>query len=73
MVASRTANLPGERASCRFRGEETRAFHESRVVVKRAMFREDEVLAVRSALERLHASAQTLRTTGDHDGAFFRR
>jgi hypothetical protein len=55
----------------RLSSEETRAFHESGVVVKRAMFREDEVLSARTALERLHATAQTLRATGDHDGAFF--
>jgi len=51
--------------------DETRAFHESGFVVKRAMFREHEVLAARTALERLYATAQTLRATGDHDGAFF--
>ena len=50
--------------------EETRTFHDSGVVVKRGLFREDEVLAVRAALERLYATAQTLPATGDHDGAF---
>lgn len=35
------------------------------------MFREDEVAAARAALERLHTTAQSLRATGDHDGAFF--
>lgn len=51
--------------------DETRAFHECGFVVRRAMFRHDEVLAARAALERLYATAQTLRATGDHDGAFF--
>ena len=51
--------------------EETRTFHDSGVVVKRSLFREDEVLAARAALERLFATAQTLPATGDHDGAFF--
>jgi Phytanoyl-CoA dioxygenase (PhyH) len=39
--------------------------------VRRDLFRPDEVDAVRGALERLFAMAQTLRGTGDHDGAFF--
>lgn len=55
----------------KFSSEETRAFHDSGVVVKRGLFRDDEVLAARSALERLYATAQTLTATGDHAGAFF--
>ncbi len=55
----------------KFSSDETRAFDECGFVVRRAMFRADEVLAVRTALERLYATAQTLRATGDHDGAFF--
>lgn len=51
--------------------DEKRAFHEGGFVVRRAVFRDDEVLAARSALERLYETAQTLRATGDHDGAFF--
>lgn len=51
--------------------EERQAFHEGGFVVQRGVFRDDEVQAVRAALERLYATAQTLRATGDHDGAFF--
>ena len=51
--------------------DETRAFHEDGYFVRRAVFRVDEVDAARAALERLYAVAQTLRTTGDHGGAFF--
>lgn len=55
----------------KFSSEETRTFHDAGFVVKRALFRPDEVLAARAALERLYATAQTLRATGDHAGAFF--
>jgi ectoine hydroxylase-related dioxygenase (phytanoyl-CoA dioxygenase family) len=51
--------------------DERRAFHECGFVVRRGVFTGDEVSAARSALERLYATAQTLRATGDHDGAFF--
>lgn len=51
--------------------DEKRAFHEGGFVVRRGIFRDDEVAAARTALERLYATAQTLRATGDHDGAFF--
>jgi len=51
--------------------DEKRAFHEGGFVVRRGVFRDDEVIAARNALERLYATAQTLRATGDHDGAFF--
>ncbi len=51
--------------------DEKRAFHEGGFLVRRGLFRDDEVIAVRNALERLYATAQTLRATGDHDGAFF--
>ncbi|MBX3230626.1 MAG: phytanoyl-CoA dioxygenase family protein [Labilithrix sp.] len=51
--------------------EEKRAFYGGGFVVRRGVFREDEVRAARAALERLYATAQTLRATGDHDGAFF--
>ena len=50
---------------------EKRAFHEGGFVIRRAVFRDDEVLATRNALERLYTTAQTLRATGEHDGAFF--
>jgi hypothetical protein len=55
----------------RLSDDEKRAFDDGGFVVRRGVFREDEVGAVRAALERLYATAQTLRTTGDHDGAFF--
>jgi ectoine hydroxylase-related dioxygenase (phytanoyl-CoA dioxygenase family) len=55
----------------RFSSDETRAFREHGFVVRRGLFRDDEVLAARAALERLYVTAQTLRATGDHDGAFF--
>jgi hypothetical protein len=51
--------------------DEIRAFHEGGFFVKRGLFGADEVSVVRAALERLYATAQTLRATGDHDGAFF--
>lgn len=51
--------------------EEKRAFHEGGFILRRGLFRDDEVAAARAALERLYATAQTLRATGDHDGAFF--
>lgn len=50
---------------------EKQAFHEGGFFVRRGLFREDEVRSAREALERLYATAQTLRATGDHDGAFF--
>jgi hypothetical protein len=51
--------------------DEVRAFHEGEFFVKRGLFQPAEVDAAREALERLYATAQTLRGTGDHDGAFF--
>ena len=54
-----------------FSSDETRVFHDCGFVVRRGLFQADEVRAAREALERLYATAQTLRTTGDHDGAFF--
>jgi hypothetical protein len=51
--------------------DEIRTFNEAGFFVKRALFTPDEVRPVRAALERLYAMAQTLRATGDHDGAFF--
>ena len=55
----------------KFSTDETRVFHEHGVVVRRGLFRADEVAVVRLALERLYATAQTLGATGEHDGAFF--
>ena len=51
--------------------DELRAFQDGGFFVKRALFRQHEVDTVRAALERLYATAQTLRATGDHGGAFF--
>lgn len=51
--------------------EQKRAFHEGGFVVLRGLFSEAEVAPVRAALERLYTKAQSLRSTGDHDGAFF--
>jgi hypothetical protein len=50
---------------------EIQAFHEGGFFVKRGLFGADEVTPVRTALERLYATAQTLHATGEHDGAFF--
>lgn len=51
--------------------DERRAFHEGGFFVRRGVFDESEVRGTREALDRLYATAQTLRATGDHDGAFF--
>lgn len=51
--------------------DERRRFHEGGLVVRRGVYGPEEVRAAREALERLYATAQTLRATGDHDGAFF--
>ncbi|MGZ3423332.1 MAG: phytanoyl-CoA dioxygenase family protein [Polyangiales bacterium] len=51
--------------------DEKRAFDEGGFFVLRGLFDQTEVRAVREAFERLYATAQTLRSTGDHEGAFF--
>ena len=51
--------------------DEIQTFYEGGFFVKRGLFAAGEVDAVRAALERLYATAQTLTATGDHDGAFF--
>jgi hypothetical protein len=51
--------------------EEQAAFSQAGCFVRRALFSPDEVAPVRSALERLYTTAQTLTATGDHDGAFY--
>ena len=51
--------------------EEISTFYAGGFFVKRGLFGADEVSTVRAALERLYATAQTLKGTGDHDGAFF--
>jgi len=51
--------------------DEVRSFREGGFFVRRGLFRSDEVDAVRSALERLYATAQTLTATGDHGGSFY--
>ncbi|MDB4942961.1 MAG: hypothetical protein JWP97_2495 [Labilithrix sp.] len=55
----------------KFSSDEARAFHEHGFVVRRGVFAEEEVAEARAALERLYDTAQTLRATGEHDGAFF--
>jgi len=50
---------------------ERRAFDEGGFFVRRGLFSAPEVGAVREAFERLYQTAQTLRATGDHAGAFF--
>lgn len=55
----------------RLSDEDKRAFHDGGFVVLRGLFSEEEVRPARAALERLYATAQSLRATGDHDGAFF--
>lgn len=51
--------------------DERRAFHEGGFVVLRGLFSEEEVRPAREAFERMYRTAQGLRATGDHDGAFF--
>lgn len=51
--------------------DERRAFNEGGFVVLRGLFSEEEVRPARHAFERMYATAQTLRATGDHAGAFF--
>ena len=51
--------------------DERRAFHEGGYVVLRGLFSEAEVRPARDAFERMYRTAQSLRATGDHDGAFF--
>lgn len=54
-----------------FTEQDEAAFHAHGFVVVRGLFSADEVAVARDAFERLHATAQRLRTTGNHDGAFF--
>ncbi len=51
--------------------DEKTAFSQAGWFVRRALFSSDEIVPVRAALERLYATAQTLTSTGDHDGAFY--
>lgn len=51
--------------------DQQHTFHAHGYVVLRSLFSEAEVGEVRAAFGRLHAAAQCLRTTGDHDGAWF--
>ncbi|MFO0663896.1 MAG: phytanoyl-CoA dioxygenase family protein [Polyangiaceae bacterium] len=55
----------------RISADEKQTFHDGGFLVRRGLFRLDEVQVARSALERLYATAHTLPATGDHDGAFF--
>jgi ectoine hydroxylase-related dioxygenase (phytanoyl-CoA dioxygenase family) len=47
------------------------AFHAHGHVLLPGLFSADEVAVVRVAFDRLYATAQRLRVTGDHDGAWF--
>lgn len=51
--------------------DELREFEQHGFFVRRQLYRPDEVVAARDALERLYAIAQTLKATGDHEGAFY--
>lgn len=51
--------------------EQERTFFEHGFVVVPGMFSARDVQAAREAFERLYATAQTLRVTGDHAGAHF--
>ena len=50
---------------------ERRAFDERSYFVRRGLFSAEEVAPVRAAFDRLYETAQRLRATGDHAGAFF--
>lgn len=50
---------------------ERRAFDEGGFFVLRGLYSAAEVAQVRAAFERLYETAQHLRATGDHAGAFF--
>jgi hypothetical protein len=50
--------------------QETQFFHHSFVLLP-GLFRTDEVEIVRAAFDRLMATAQRVRVTGDYDGAYF--
>lgn len=50
---------------------EWQAFDEGGFFVRRGLFSAGEVGVVRAAFDRVYATAQTLRRTGDHGGAFF--
>ncbi len=52
-------------------GAQRRAFDEGGFFTLRGLFRADEVAAARAAFDRLYETAQGLRETGDHGGAFF--
>ena len=58
-------------ASTRLTDEQAAAFHAHGHVLLPGLFSRTEVDVVRAAFERLYATAQRLRVTGDHDGAHF--
>ncbi len=51
--------------------DEKRIFYDGGFIVRRGLFAAEEVRETKLALERLYEKAQTLRTTGEYDGAFF--
>jgi hypothetical protein len=55
----------------RLTATEEAAFHAHGHVVLPGVFGDDEIAAARAAFDRLYAHAQVLRTTQEHDGAFF--
>lgn len=57
--------------STRLTNEQESAFHAHGHVLLPGLFSRAEVDVVRAAFERLYATAQRLRTTGDHEGAHF--
>lgn len=57
--------------SMRLSGQQTREFFEQGWTVVPALFSEAEMRVARRAFERLYESAQRLRTTQNHDGAYF--
>jgi ectoine hydroxylase-related dioxygenase (phytanoyl-CoA dioxygenase family) len=58
-------------AVTRLSPEQEATFHAHGHVVLPGVFTAAEVAVVAAAFDRLYATAQRLRTTGDHDGAFF--
>ncbi len=55
----------------RLTAQQEAAFHAHGFVVLPGLFTADEIDVVRTAFDRLYATAQTLRTTQEHDGALF--
>jgi ectoine hydroxylase-related dioxygenase (phytanoyl-CoA dioxygenase family) len=67
----RVATVDGVLNIPRLTAEQEAAFHAHGHLVLPGLFTTDEVAVVRGVFERLHATAQRLRTTQEHDGASF--